>query len=76
MKVFKIILGLLLLLVGLQNLTGLFDLPNARQAAGYLIVTLFFILAGGWLLYSGVKPKRDQPKIYDASENKDDSATN
>ena len=68
MKVVKIILGALLLLGGLNNLAAVFTMPNARQAAGYLIATLFFIIGGGWLLYSGIRRQPESLKVFDDAE--------
>lgn len=68
MQAVKIVVGLLILLGGLNNLKGVFNLPNPRQAAGYLIATLFFIILGGWLLYSGVRQPPKEVKIYDDSD--------
>ena len=68
MQAVKLILGLLILIGGLNNLTSLFKMPNAGQAAGYLIATVFFIILGSWLLYSGIKKTPEKVKIYDDSE--------
>ena len=68
MQIVKIILGLVLLLGGIRNIPGAFQLPNASQAAGYMIPTLFFIIGGAWLLYSGIKHNQTHPKIYDDSD--------
>lgn len=72
MKAIKIILGILLLFGGIRNLLDVFQLPNARQAAGYLAVTFFFLLLGGWLLYSGIRKKPKSLTIYDGTENGSD----
>ena len=68
MKAVKIVLGVLLLMGGLNNLTGVFRMANAREAAGYLVATFFFIGLGSWLLYSGIRKQPEPIKITDDSE--------
>ncbi len=68
MQAAKIIIGALLLIGGLGNIPGAMEMPNPRQAAGYMIPTIFFILLGGWLLYSGIRRKPVEAKIFDRSE--------
>ena len=62
MKAFKIIVGLLLLLGGLNNLSGFPDFPNRMQLLGYIMVTLLMIGIGALLLYSAFKENRDPAK--------------
>jgi hypothetical protein len=67
-RVIKIIVGALLLLAGIRNCLDVFMLPNPKQAAFFMVTTLFFLMLGGWLLYSGIRKKPEPTKIYDDSE--------
>lgn len=72
MQVVKILLGVLFLLAGLQNAPGAFAMRNAREAAGYLIATFFFIIVGAWLLYSGIRHNKDKGKVLDLSDDSEE----
>lgn len=72
MQIVKIVLGVLILLAGLRNVAGAFAMSNAREAAGYLIATFFFIIVGAWLLYSGIRHNRDKGKVLDLSDDSEE----
>ena len=74
MKIVKIVLGIIFLFGGISNIPGAFTMPTPRQAAWYLVPTIFFLILGVWLLYSGIVHGRTQPKIFDASDIGDDEA--
>ena len=74
MQVVKIVVGVLFLLGGVGNLQSVSKLPNPREAAFFLITTVFFMAIGGWLLYSGLRKRPKELSILDDAHN--DTSTN
>jgi hypothetical protein len=56
MKAIKIIFGILLILGALGNLRDIGGM-RSTELMGYMTATMFFFIAGVFLLYSGLKPK-------------------
>lgn len=68
MKAFKIILGILLILGGLGNFRDVGKLGSSGELLGYMFATMLFIIVGGFLLYSGLKPKPPNMSILGEDE--------
>ncbi len=68
MKAIKIILGILLILGALGNLSGVQKMPK-YELAGYMAATLLFFIVGAFLLYSGLQ--RKPPSLSISGEEQD-----